>query len=137
MPETLSNFTKIQIKFMERQIQLHYMYIVEWIEPNYIKLYLSKTKNWMKIVPFFLSIHKYVRISEINEITWYQFYSMFLTLLNPLWICFKYNSLIKRKKNVIDFSVQDIIAIHINLYVKIFPFLSATTYFVALLSHRK
>ena len=100
MPETLSNFTKIQIKFMERQIQLHYMYIVEWIEPNYIKLYLSKTKNWMKTVPFFLSIHKYVRISEINEITWYQFYSMFLTPLNPLWICFKYNSLIKRKKNV-------------------------------------
>lgn len=137
MPETFSNFTKIQIKFMERQIQLHYMYSVEWIEHNYIKWYLSKTKNWMKIVPFFLSIHKYVRISEINEITWYQFYSMFLTPLNPLWICFKYNSLIKRKKNVIDFSVQDIIAIHINLYVKIFPFLSATTYFVALLSDRK
>lgn len=135
MPETLSNFTKIQIKFMERQIQLHYMYIVEWIEPNYIKLYLSKTTFLFSYLDLY--INTYIRISEINEITWYQFYSMFLTPLNPLWICFKYNSLIKRKKNVIDFSVQDIIAIHINLYVKIFPFLSATTYFVALLSHRK
>lgn len=135
MPETLSNFTKIQIKFMERQIQLHYMYIVEWIEPNYIKLYLSKTTFLFSYLDLY--INTYIRISEINEITWYQFYSMFLTPLNPLWICFKYNSLIKRKKNVIDFSVQDIIAIHINLYVKIFPFLSATTYFVALISHRK
>lgn len=135
MPETLSNFTKIQIKFMERQIQLHYMYIVEWIEPNYIKLYLSKTTFLFSYLDLY--INTYIRISEINEITWYQFYSMFLTPLNPLWICFKYNSLIKRKKNVIDFSVQVIIAIHINLYVKIFPFLSATTYFVALISHRK
>lgn len=135
MPETLSNFTKIQIKFMERQIQLHYMYIVEWIEPNYIKLYLSKTTFLFSYLDLY--INTYIRISEINEITWYPFYSMFLTPLNPLWICFKYNSLIKRKKNVIDFSVQDIIAIHINLYVKNFPFLSATTYFVALISHRK